>query len=113
MLDDRTKALVKRIRSEANIADRPGSYDRLQGIADDLKKLEPAIRKDQMERDRDDHDGDPSVGWHLEYQEDGIRRLLKEKAGLRAKVAALHSPPDGLWDVVRRADVLALFDGGE
>jgi hypothetical protein len=53
------------------------------------------------------------VGWHLEYQEDGIRRLLKEKAGLRAKVAALHSPPDGLWDVVRRADVLALFDGGE
>jgi hypothetical protein len=50
-LDSRTKDLVKRIRTEANVSDRPGQYDRLQQIADDLKELEPLLRADERARE--------------------------------------------------------------
>lgn len=38
-------------------------------------------------KDRDS-DGDPSVGWHLEYLEDGIKDAERELTNLRASIAA-------------------------
>lgn len=47
------EALVERIRSEAIIADRPGQYDRLNRIADEVAALDPRLTPPE---------GDPVTG---------------------------------------------------
>jgi hypothetical protein len=74
--------------------------------------VEPLIRRDQMQKDWDDHDGDPSVGWHMEYQEDAILRLVQEKADLRAEVQAMHAEAgQALLHSVTRDEVTAASTG--
>jgi hypothetical protein len=63
--------------------------------------IEPMIRADQIAKDRDDYDGDPSAGWHLEYQQDAIRALEARWADLRAQVEALRMEA---WDEFRSID---------
>jgi hypothetical protein len=93
------KELVKALRSEARIADRPGQYDRLNEIADQLKKQEELIRADERSRPlaRDERRSLAAV-----Y---GYEAALLD---LRAKVEAL---PGDLYGYVYVGTVLDLIDG--
>ena len=80
-----------------------------------LDLVEPLIRADQIAKDHNDYDGDPSAGWHLEYQQSAIRalkarlkdtqrqakELTEQRVNLRAQVEARRLE---VWDEYRSID---------
>jgi hypothetical protein len=96
--------LTARIRSEANIADRPGQLDRLSKIADEVD--DALMAQARLTEDQRDRIAQLQLSLRIcasERQE--LTALREDWADLRAKVEALH--PD--WEGTKE-DVLWLID---
>jgi hypothetical protein len=110
--------LTQRIRSEANIADRPGQLDRLNRIADEVDDaLMATARLVEDQRDRIE-----ALLLSLRICAEERRELAalrEDRADLRAKVEALRDEAyrTSAWNdldvgqLTAYRKVLALFDG--
>lgn len=85
--------LIERLRSEAEISDRPGQYDRLNELADEFAAILEATLKEVK---------------HLAASEKTCRRIANEKTleamALREALAALKAENERLREALKDAD---------